>query len=314
MAGINTLILNQGIGKAIDAQNNSGFFIKITSFGISETAGAFDKDRNSSNTLWFKTLVTTTTKIDDNTIELTCVVPPNAIDRQTNLPVTGPKNIGEVYVYGEDENVDEFIFALGQPEFSETYDPQGSYEMRIQIKLLNVTVDSVYRFSYTQAEEVGLHNESPVAHGNLVWNMLTETESFGALQNRVHLVRHAPSESLVEVTLPAPEVGRKVCIKDGVGDVVGKRIRILPNAGELIDQYGAAGYNFKYPYESKTLMSDGTDWFFVWSDNQDSPSKGIINLGDPNDVGSWRLKVDGGKLHIQRSAGLGVFEDKDILE
>jgi hypothetical protein len=123
MAGINTLILNQGVGKAIDAQNDSGFHIKLTSFGISETAGAFDKDRTTENLLWFKTTVTSTVKIDDNTVQLTCVVPPNAIDRQTNVPVTGPKVIGEVYVYGEDENLDEFIFALGQPEFSETYDP-----------------------------------------------------------------------------------------------------------------------------------------------------------------------------------------------
>jgi hypothetical protein len=314
MAGINTLILNQGIGKAIDAQNNSGFHIKLTSFGISETAGLFDKDRNTANTLWFKTLVTSTVKIDDNTIQLTCAVPPNAIDRQTNLPVIGPRNIGEVYVYGEDENLDEFVFALGQPEFSETYDPQGSYEMRIQLKLLNVTVDSVYKFFYTQAEEVGLHNESPIAHANLVWDLTTETESFSAVQNKVHLVRHAPSESLVEVTLPQPELGKKFCIKDGVGDVIGKRITLLPNDGELIDQYGAAGYTFKFPYEAKTLMSDGTDWFFIWSENQDTLSKGIVNLGDPNVSGSWRLKVDGGKLFIQKSTGLGVFEDKDILE
>jgi hypothetical protein len=144
--------------------------------------------------------------------------------------------------------------------------------------------------------------------------MLTETESFDAIQNRVHLVQHAPSESLVEVTLPQPEVGKKVCIKDGVGNPTGKQITILPNDGELIDQYGAAGYTFKFPYEAKTLMSDGTNWFFIWSENQDTVSKGVVNLGNPNVAGSWRLRIDAGKLLIEKSTGLGIFETKDILE
>jgi len=177
MAGINTLILNQGVGKAIQAQNDAGFFIKLTSFGISETAGVFDKNRSSENIEWFRTLITNTVKIDDNTVELTCEVPPNAIDRQTNLPVVGNKNIGEIYVFGEDENLDEFVFALGQPEVLETYDPQGSYVFRIQVKLLNVEVDAVYRFSYTQAHEIVTHDESLIAHPDLFWELKVETES-----------------------------------------------------------------------------------------------------------------------------------------
>ena len=314
MAGINTLILNQGIGKAIEAQNNQGFNILLPSFGVSEIPGTLDINRTTPNTEWFKTTVTTALKIDDNTIQLTCVIPPNATDRQTNLPVTGPREIAEVYVYGLDQNSDEFLFSLSKPEFVEMYDPQGSYELRIQLKILNVTVDSVYRFEYTQAQEIALHDESPIAHPGLFWTAETKTENFDAIGNKVYLINHAPSESVITVKLPIPELGKKVCIKDILGEPSNKKIFIESNDGESIDGLGVP-YQFKSPFESRTLMSDGVNWFFIWSEQGKQPTSqsGVVNLGDPNLAGSWRLKVDGGNLLIEHSTGNGVFVTVDTL-
>ena len=308
----NTIILIKGVGKAIEAQNNAGYNINLTSFGISETAGLFSKDRTSPNTVWFKDLVTNTIKIDDNTIELTCYVPPNALDRVTNLPVVGNKNVGEVYVYGLDENNDEFVFAIAQPDVVETYSHTGALEFRIQLTLQNVTVDSVYSFRYTQAQEINLHDESPIAHPNLFWNVLDVTEDMEAVANKVHLVKHPISTNIITITLPVPEAGKKVTFKDTLGNPFVKKTIIQSNNGELIDsslqyQLGA--------FESVSFISDGINWFIVWSGGGGSAATtGIFNIGDQFQAGSWRIRLDAGKLIFEVGNGLGSYTIKDIME
>jgi len=146
-----------------------------------------------------------------------------------------------------------------------------------------------------------------------MWNLVEFDDSFTALENRVNVVNHATTVSEVEVTLPVPVLGRKVCIKDGYGDAINKRIVVRPNLNESLDQYGNVGFYFKYPFESKTFMSDGVNWFIIWSENQDSSATGILNLGDPNSLGSWRLRTDGDKMYIERSTGGGVWDTKDII-
>jgi hypothetical protein len=309
---INTIILNQGIGKAIQAQNNSGYRISLTSFGISEQSGDFSKNRTTPNTVWFKDVITNTIKIDDNSIELTCYVPPNAFDRTTNTSVVGSKVVKEVYIYGLDENLDEYIFAIGQPDVLETYSNTGAYEFRVQLILQNVTVDSVYNFIYSQAQEIDLHNESNVAHPNLFWNVLNVTEDMEAIANRVHLVKHPLSVDTITIKLPQPQMGRKVAIKDTIGSPFLKKTFIVSNDGELIDN--ALQYQLT-AFESLSVISDGTNWFTVWSGGGGGGAlSGVFEIGNPFLDGSWRIRVDAGRLVFERGNGNGLYTIKDIME
>ncbi len=153
---VNSIITNDGLSQSIVAQGEYGYFIKLKSFGVSETAGALDASRSTPNTEWFNAILSYGQQIDSNTIEIMCTIPPNsALVDQT---------VAELYIYGEDMGGTEFLFAIAHPVPSQLYTPTATLSFKIQIKIQNIDASSVYQFVYTQATEINDHNLDINAH------------------------------------------------------------------------------------------------------------------------------------------------------
>lgn len=163
---INSILTNDGVGRTIIAMNEEGFFIKLKKFSVSETAGTLDKTKTDvdKNPEWYEALISSGQKIDDNTIEVICNIPPGVVDLITGLPVSGTKYVREIYITAEDQLANEFLLAIGQPDPEAIYIDSGALTFRLQISILNVDVNAVYQFAYTQAAEISDHNIDPLAH------------------------------------------------------------------------------------------------------------------------------------------------------
>ncbi len=153
---LNTILTNDGLSNSIIAQDNRGFFIKIKAFGVSDIAGALDQTRTSGNTEWYSGLIAYGHKINANTIEVMCVIPPSAIGEN--------KNVEELYLYGEDTLGATFLLTISHPGPVALYTPTAELSFKIQLTIQNLNVSSVYQFVYTQAQEILAHNLDPNAH------------------------------------------------------------------------------------------------------------------------------------------------------
>lgn len=87
--------------------------------------------------------------------------------------------------------------------------------------------------------------------------LLTKTANYNMLVTDYCILANG-NGATVDIKLPTPSVGREVVIK--AIDIT-NTVRIIPNGAETID--GAANYTFVGQYESKTLISDGTNWFVI---------------------------------------------------
>jgi hypothetical protein len=155
------LITDEGIAKAIEAENNSGFRVFPQSFGVSEIAGDFNTLRNvgDTNPEWFTGPISAVQQIDENTLQFICNIPANA--------TTEPKFTNEIYLYGKsgiDQLGPNYLIAIAQPTSELTYDPDGELRLRLQIKIANMDISRLFQFFYTQATEVNDHNLDPNAH------------------------------------------------------------------------------------------------------------------------------------------------------
>lgn len=149
-----------GIDKTIEARDNEGFNIFVESFGVSSTAGALDASRTTPNTEIYRGAVSSRLKINQNTIKIICTVP--------QAQAVGLTNINEIYLYGKDSSNVDFLLALGQPQNTIIYDPDGTVTLELQISLVNVNLTSLYQFPNTVATELGEHNTDPNAHPELM--------------------------------------------------------------------------------------------------------------------------------------------------
>jgi len=66
------------------------------------------------------------------------------------------------------------------------------------------------------------------------------------------------SSASVDVTAPAPASGKEFTVK---AIDISNTVRVVPNGAETFD--GLANYTFVAKYESKTFISDGTNWFVI---------------------------------------------------
>jgi hypothetical protein len=153
------LFTNEGLAKSVEAENNQGFRIKPTSFAVSEEFGDLisSRDLSSVKPTWYSGLISSVVKIDDNTIQINCNIPAN-VD-------TSPRYTREVYLFANDFSTgDEYLLAFCQPTAELTYDPEGELKIRLQLKIANIDLASLYEFHYTQATELGDHNNDHNAH------------------------------------------------------------------------------------------------------------------------------------------------------
>lgn len=158
------LFTNIGISKAIEAQNNQGFKIFPTGFGVSDQKTVpFDETITTPNAgLWFQGLISSRVVTSPNTIKFVCTVPPGVIPPNTF------KLIQEVYLFGVDTMSNQFMFAAGQPTVSIVYDPDGSVTLDLEVSLTNVPITDKVIFQFTQATEVSEHNTDPNAHPDTI--------------------------------------------------------------------------------------------------------------------------------------------------
>lgn len=166
------LITNEGLVKTRKAQDKEGGWkIYPTGFSVSSQIGELisDNDPEVQARLLDRTiadilptfyggLISSYAAIDTNTIQLSCNVPAD----QTSSIV----NIREIYIFAKDVNDDDFLLAFGQAD-TLAYDPSGETTLRLQIRILNANLSSLYDFHYTQAEELSEHNQNPSAHPSI---------------------------------------------------------------------------------------------------------------------------------------------------
>lgn len=157
---INSVVTNDGMSNAILAQNEEGFFIKIKGFGVSDVGGVLSPTRTTPNTEWYNGDIAYGKKINDNTIEVMCTIPPSAVAEN--------KDVYEIYLYGEDQSSNTFMFLLAQPDPTALYTPTSELSFKLQITIQNLSVSSVYQFVYTQATEISEHNLENNAHPQLL--------------------------------------------------------------------------------------------------------------------------------------------------
>lgn len=158
------LVTNEGLTKTREAQNNEGWSIYPTGFGVSSQidgligvdASQIDRTISDTFTTFYEGGISSYTPVDTNTLQVSLLIPAN----QTSQGM----NIREIYLYAMDVNSNQrFLLALGQST-NLTYDPNGEVTIRLLIRILNADLSSLYDFHYTQAYEVTQHNINPDAH------------------------------------------------------------------------------------------------------------------------------------------------------
>lgn len=155
-----------GVLKARQAQNDEGFKIFPTNFGVSRTAGVIEGSRTGPNAgNWFTGPISSRVVIDDNTLKFICTIPAGSI------PPNTIDTVREIYLYGTDDSLVDFLFAVGQPSTPLTYDPTGSLTLELELSLTNVDLTSAIVFQYTQATELSEHNLDPCAHSGILLEM-----------------------------------------------------------------------------------------------------------------------------------------------
>jgi len=156
---IQGVITDVGVQKSIDAANNEGFNIRPKSFSVSNIAGALSVSRTSDNSgVFFSSPISSFVVIDENTIKFICTVTPGQIPSGTT------RNISEIALFAEDQNNNEFLFALGQPQPAITYEPSGSVTLELEVSIVNIDLSDQFVFEFTQATELGEHEDSFTPH------------------------------------------------------------------------------------------------------------------------------------------------------
>lgn len=157
------IFTNTGVLKAREADNNEGFHIYPTGFGISRTRGTLDPNRDTANAgLWYNGLIASRVAVSNNTVKFICTIPVGVL-------APGVTDfVREIYLYGTDTMSSTFIFAIGQTTEDIIYDPSGSVTLELEVSLTNADLSSTLVFQYTQATELSEHETDPNAHAEII--------------------------------------------------------------------------------------------------------------------------------------------------
>lgn len=159
------LFTHEGITKSVEAENNEGFRIRPIAFAVSEDRGILDPNRSTDSLmpLWYRGPISSVTVIEvdgSKTLQFNCNIPAGV--------ATDPKYTKEIYLFAVDSNTEtEYLLALSQPSTELTYDPEGELRLRLQLKINNIDISTLYDFYYTQATEIEDHNLDPNAHPSI---------------------------------------------------------------------------------------------------------------------------------------------------
>lgn len=253
------IITSVGIEKSIDLANGEGFQIVPYRFAVSATAGVLNKTRTIDDLqpVWYTSPITGGIKIDKNTVQFICNIPPEA--------AALPMFTREVYLIAKDASDNDFLLGFCQPTTDLTYDPEGELRIRLQFNLDNVDIADLYEFKYTQAIEIEDHNDDNNAHP-LIKNVLEKHGIYfskPSQKNAGQLVDVYPTTDnnlLDRDVVYFNEVAAKYnkAIADGVSD---KRFAI--GVYDLQNDAVIMGGVFDYPHSeepfTKLFLSDSVE-------------------------------------------------------
>jgi len=100
---------------------------------------------------------------------------------------------------------------------------------------------------------------APTFNSGIITPLATKTADYPMVSTDQTILADGSGAS-VDITAPIPSLGRKFTMK---AIDISNAVRILPYGAETFD--GAANYTFVAQYESRTYISDGTNWFAIAS-------------------------------------------------
>lgn len=166
MASVIGIFTNKGIQKTIAAQGNVGWFIYIKQFAVAQLSSTLPLDPELGDTLplqptWYTDVVSGWQVVDNNTVQVTCTIPPG---QKPLLTVGEYVPIGDIYLYAQDHLGNPFLLVVAQPDITLEYDNLGTTRLIMSIQLNNVNLSSLYSFTFTEAKDIYDHNLDPAAH------------------------------------------------------------------------------------------------------------------------------------------------------
>jgi len=120
----------------------------------------------------------------------------------------------------------------------------------------NLTLGAIANVNVASSAAIAASKLAVLVASNTTINVSSNV----TLTNRsVHFVDTSAARSL---TLPAPNVGMFMVVKDSTGSCLTNNITLVRNGSEKIETV-AASYVLNYSLGSWTIISDGTDWFLI---------------------------------------------------
>ena len=139
------VVTNGGLTASQLAALNEGFNLVPTRFGVSDVAGTLDPNRDQPTSGQFYTApISSRVVIDQNTIKFVLTVPPNQI------PAGTFKIVREVYLYINDDQNNEILFAVGQPTDQIRYNFDQELTLDLELSIINLNLQDNFVFEFTQ--------------------------------------------------------------------------------------------------------------------------------------------------------------------
>lgn len=248
---------NIGLDKTRSAQNNTGFKIFVTGFAVSDVATsggipALQALTAANGGVWFSGVVSSYSVISTNIVQVILSVPPSVGSVQ--------KDIKEIYVYGKDVDNNDFLLAVGQPEDTLLYDPTGQTTLRLQLKLTNADVSSLFQFLYTQATEISEHNQDPNAHP-VIQNQIRKAGIFDAPADHEFIGQHFDEFATFGVGVTDQKLvyqdadgSYKLALADGTNKSLAVGVSDLVRDQVYVN--GIVQINHGYPEGTQLFLSD----------------------------------------------------------
>lgn len=223
-------LTNIGLQKSQEASHNNGYFIKPTTFGVSQVKGIYSSSRSSAYPMWYQSTISSHEIVDANTIAFYCDIPENAY-------ITN-NVINEIYLFAEDFEFNSFLLCLGQIDELK-FIPGTSIKLKIVINILQFDLLSTYKFENSSPRDIEEHNNDPTAHYKLFTEILSRTTEVQKVDSDTVAkggdTFYCETNKLITITLPDSRIsdGDTVTIIDHSGNANENPITV--NASAPID-------------------------------------------------------------------------------
>lgn len=157
----NMVITTEGLTYARQASVKPGWYIIPKRFGVSNIAGALDKNRTTltMNETWYTSPFSGVYPSSTNKLLNSVVIAPNAYPIQIQ--------VAEIYFIYETPNGEEFLYAIAQPTEVLPFVPGVAQDYVFSFTLNDTNVSDTYLIDYTFPQDIEDHNQREDAHEEL---------------------------------------------------------------------------------------------------------------------------------------------------